>query len=88
MAAISAAESQKSRKTLEVGLASSADALKLIIYITEEWKYRQRAVTVLATDIVIKKIRIDIAGCSICHVAGYMITLKNQTPLSRGGPKE
>lgn len=57
MAAVSAAESQKSRRTFEVGLASSADALKLIICIAEEWKYRQRAVTVLATDIVIKNSR-------------------------------
>lgn len=39
MAAVSAAESQKIRRTFEVGLASSADALKLIICMTEEWKY-------------------------------------------------
>lgn len=39
MAAVSAAESQKSRRTFEVGLASSADALRLIIRIAEEWKY-------------------------------------------------
>lgn len=39
MAAVSAAESQKSRRTFEVGLTSSADALKLIICITGEWKY-------------------------------------------------
>ena len=56
MAAISAAESQKSRRTFEVKeITSSADALRLIIRIAEEWKYRQRAITVLATDIVIKK---------------------------------
>ena len=39
MAAVSAAESQKSRRTFEVGLTSSADALRLIIRIAEEWKY-------------------------------------------------
>ena len=56
MAAVSAAESQKSRRTFEVKeITSSADALRLIIRIAEEWKYRQRAVTVLASDIVIKK---------------------------------
>ena len=56
MAAISAAESQKSRRTFEVKeITSSADALRLIIRIAEEWKYRQRAVTVLATDKVIKR---------------------------------
>ena len=54
MAAVSAAESQKSRRTFEVGLTSSADALKLIICMTEEWKYGKRAITVTATDKVIK----------------------------------
>ena len=54
MAAISAAESQKSRRTFEVKeITSSADALRLIIRIAEEWKYRQRAITVTATDRVI-----------------------------------
>ena len=43
---------------------------------TEEWKYGQRAITVMATDKVIKKRWIDIAGCNLYYVAGFMICRK------------
>ena len=69
-----------SRKPLKSGWTLSADALRLIIRIAEEWKYRQRAITVLATDKVIKRGRWTLQYAVSIMLPGFMICRNKSEP--------